>query len=180
VAERTAELEESNSKLRELAFYDELTGIGNRRFFEVQAEKLIALAQREKTPTFIVMLDIDRFKVLNDSYGHPFGDTVLQALAELLRTTVRGSDVLCRYGGEEFFILLPFTGRDAALEFCTRLQHSIREMVFAHDGDSVRITASMGLAELAPEAGTLKQLVKQADIALYQAKRNGRDRIEVY
>jgi len=180
VMERTVELEESNKKLHELAFYDELTGIGNRRYFELHAEKLIALVLREQNPAYLVMLDIDRFKQLNDTYGHPFGDTVLTALAKLLRESVRSSDVLCRYGGEEFFIMLPFTGESDALEFCARLQEGIRKLTFLHEGNTIRITVSMGVAALGMEANTLKELVRNVDVALYQAKRHGRDRVELY
>lgn len=180
VAQRTAELKESNRKLHDLAFHDPLTGLGNRRYFEIQSAKLIALAQRKGGESNLVMLDIDHFKRINDNYGHPFGDLVLQGLATLLQTLMRSSDVLCRYGGEEFLILLPFTDNEEATEFARRLQQAVREIVFDAGGKTVRISASFGVASMGKATENLSQLVANVDQALYRAKRNGRDRIECF
>lgn len=180
VTERTAELEESNRQLRELAFVDELTGIGNRRYFELHANKLLALVAREKGDATLLMLDIDHFKRLNDGYGHPFGDRVLLRLAGLLGESVRNSDVLGRYGGEEFVILLPFSGPEEGQRFAQRLLEAVRDLSLPLEGDgSVRFSVSIGVASASAGEQALAEMIATADAALYRAKHNGRNRLEL-
>ncbi|MDX9741835.1 MAG: diguanylate cyclase [Gammaproteobacteria bacterium] len=163
------------TKLLELSRTDDLTGLLNRRtFFEVAAAE-VERAVRHGRPLVFMSLDLDLFKQINDSHGHPTGDRVLQAFAETLTACLRKSDIIGRIGGEEFAVVLPeldlAQGREAAL----RILEMVRALaVFAPDNSPVRFTASIGLAAL-PGGGSMSLLLQQADKALYRAKRDGRD-----
>lgn len=161
------------------ALVDSLTGLANRRLCTAALEKELARAERFDEPLTLVLADIDDFKRINDRWGHPTGDEVLQAFAERMRENVREIDLAGRWGGEEFALLLPGTDLEGGRQLADR----IREMVAAKrltapDGDSIPVTASFGVASF-PEARTQAALVAAADAALYEAKRAGKDRVAV-
>lgn len=165
-------------QLRTAAITDSLTGLYNRRFFE---EKLTAEAKADRRgPLSIVLVDLDHFKTVNDTYGHSVGDVVLAEVADRLRRPLRGSDLLCRYGGEEFVYLLPRTDGPAALDLAERLRADLRAAPVVVPGvaEPLTLTASFGVA-CADPGGQLgiDELVEAADRALYGAKALGRDRV---
>ena len=156
------------------AHFDVLTGLPNRRDFENVFEQEIARSARYDRSLCVAMGDIDHFKEVNDTYGHDAGDAVLKELAELLRTRLRNSDYIARWGGEEFIILFPETSLDAAAELLNRLRASIAEHVVARIGRPV--TLSFGVSEFA-SADTPADVVKRVDRALYRSKRTGRNKV---
>jgi diguanylate cyclase (GGDEF)-like protein len=160
---------------------DALTGLRNRSYFEQRVAEEVAAAVRYKRDVCLVMMDIDHFKSLNDNHGHPFGDLVLQRTGELLLNRCRATDAGCRYGGEEFAIILTETKPDGALHFCERLRSEFAAMKLRAADGYVKVTASFGIsyaAEVARrQALTVRSLVEIADEALYSAKRSGRDRV---
>ncbi len=174
VRERDAAL----AQLAAMSETDPLTGIGNRRGFEARALAAIAAAHRAGQGAAVLLLDLDRFKAINDGFGHPIGDAVLRATAETLARTVRSEDVLGRLGGEEFAVLVPRAGKDAAAALGERLRLAVREGV-RHPDPGARVTLSAGLALLGegPPALALNAALAAADQALYAAKRAGRDRL---
>ena len=167
------ERRELETELKQLAFHDSLTGIGNRRQVEDLLEAETRRATRYASDLSVIMLDVDRFKPINDRYGHAIGDQVLQQLVRVVGARLRSSDTLGRWGGEEFVILLPEADRHGA----SRLAEELREAIAATDMPGPGcITVSQGLAQYRP--GELpRDLIKRADDALYQAKRSGRDRV---
>lgn len=158
------------------AMTDRLTGVGSRAYFDQRLSEQLDHARRYRHPLTLVMLDVDHFKAINDTYGHPAGDQVLAGIGALLRGSVRLSDVAARYGGEEFALILPFTDTEGAWILADRLRHSIQDWTVILSEGIVRVTASFGLAEL--DAGMdLAGLVAAADRALYAAKRGGRNQV---
>jgi len=157
---------------------DSLTGISNRRYFMVQAEQELRRARRFSRDLSVVMMDLDRFKWINDSLGHAAGDTVLEAIVKASQERLRESDVMGRLGGEEFAILLPETGLDAAMEVAGRLLEHIAETPIATVKGVVHCTTSLGVAQLTSGDHTIDDLLRRADEALYLAKDNGRNRAE--
>jgi diguanylate cyclase (GGDEF)-like protein len=167
-----ASLSDVIDDLRREGEIDGLTGVLNRRAFESRASSLIAAAGH--TPCSLVACDLDRFKEINDRYGHAAGDKVLRAFGEFLRAAVRASDLAGRIGGEEFAILMPGSTRDEAFQLAERLRVEWSEFEFSHPGGE-RVTASFGVAVV--RAGdNLIQLLERADTRLYQAKATGRNR----
>jgi diguanylate cyclase (GGDEF)-like protein len=158
----------------EAAFTDHLTGLANRRRFERQLDREVARMARFGHPFSLLMLDIDSFKNLNDSYGHDAGDEAIRRISRVLREGTRGIDLAARIGGEEFAMLLVETNRDGGLEVAERLRMAIRALEIPRAG---HITGSFGVAECPGDAQTSADILKAADIALYAAKRNGRDRV---
>jgi len=155
---------------------DVLTQLNNRRGFLELAEAPYRTAVRHERPLAVVVLDIDHFKAINDQYGHALGDAVLRDLGQTLITTSRRSDILGRWGGEEFVLLLPETTLDEAFELAERLRETVRERVIVHEGTRLQVTASFGVAGLG--AGQeLDMLIEAADKALYAAKMAGRNRV---
>lgn len=164
--------------LADLAFKDPLTGLNNRRGFAEIAQSLLANAQRQDRALALAMLDIDHFKRVNDSHGHDAGDEVLCALARTLRTSVRESDVLGRFGGEEFAILLPGADGEGARGVLEKCRSRVAEApITLRSGTAVPITVSIGFVTLSPEVWSLQALIKRADMALYDAKGAGRNRV---
>ncbi len=190
VEARTLELRDAVAELEQLALRDGLTGLYNHRFFQETFEQELARARRYKLEVGLLFVDVDFFKRLNDTLGHPVGDAVLKQIAELLSvreeradTEFRGrvSDIVARYGGEEFVLVLPQTGRAGAAVKASRLRTLIEQFRFtSDDGVAVgKVTVSIGVA-VYPEDGTTKQeLVDRADAALYVAKDRGRNRIHL-
>lgn len=175
VRERRAQEE----ALWRLANYDGLTGVLNRRAFMEKAHDLVELARRYGRPITVFMVDADRFKAVNDTYGHHAGDEVLRALAQAMANLVRFSDVLGRLGGEEFAIVAPETAGAEAESFATRLLEAVRELTVEVDGVALRFSVSIGFASL-NEHATVNDLLRDADEALYLAKSEGRDRFVAF
>ncbi|MBL8384402.1 MAG: diguanylate cyclase [Burkholderiales bacterium] len=177
-----AQIEQQNVELKKLATRDPLTGCLNRRAFFEAADALFRRSQAENLPLHCIMTDIDHFKSFNDRYGHAIGDQVLQSVSGQLSAGLRETDLLCRYGGEEFCILLPGVDTDQARAIAERLRGDVE----AQAGPGVRsdqplsVTSSFGLARLEDELAATGDLVERADIALYQAKRSGRNRVVLW
>jgi two-component system cell cycle response regulator len=163
----------------ELAVTDGLTGLHNRRYLDTQLRTLFARAKVRGRPLTICITDIDRFKVVNDQYGHDAGDEVLKEFSGRIRSTVRGADLACRFGGEEFVVVMPDTTAEVAANVAERLRMMIEARPFQlRTGETpLMLTASMGIATLGPGIDTPEQLLKQADRALYEAKNSGRNRV---
>jgi two-component system cell cycle response regulator len=162
--------------LAKKAQIDALTGLWNRRYFDQRLQAEISLARRSSRPLAVLMLDLDHFKQMNDTYGHPMGDEVLRRVAQLLSDSVRTEDIVCRYGGEEFAIIAPNINGGAP-GMADRLRRSVEAMKFTFGGTDVAVTISIGVAGANEKPD--ETLVEQADAALYLAKQNGRNRVEV-
>lgn len=158
----------------EAAFTDHLTGLANRRRFERQLEREVGRVLRFERPFTLLMIDIDNFKNLNDTFGHDAGDDAIRQISRVLREGTRGIDLAARIGGEEFAVLLVETNQSAGMEVAERLRMAIKDLEMPSGG---RITASFGVAECPTDAQTASGILKAADVALYEAKRNGRDRV---
>ncbi|WP_227028708.1 GGDEF domain-containing protein [Azotobacter chroococcum] len=168
-------------KLRaeQLATRDPLTGIDNRRAFHDRALPLWNRARREDRELSLILLDIDHFKAINDTHGHAGGDRVLVATARLLESALRKQDVLARWGGEEFILLLPETGLSEAAHLAERLRAALEGLRLQHEGQDIAITASFGIARRKAGQPDLDRLVAEADELLYRSKEMGRNRISV-
>ena len=170
-----------NARLYELATVDGLTGLFVRRYFDGRLREELERARRYQTEFSVVLLDVDNFKKLNDTYGHGVGDRVLREVAQVMRRNMRGVDIPARYGGEEFAFILPRTGMLDAHAVAERLRQDISEARIAADDKVVRVSASLGLSSY-PESGaeSADEMVKLADTALYRAKQTGKNRVELY
>ena len=160
-----------------LAITDELTGIYNRRFFFEMAEKEFTRAVRDKSPLSVLLVDIDHFKNFNDCYGHMVGDQVLKAAAQMMASALRDSDIIGRYGGEEFSIILPDTNNTAANLVAERLLSKVSDVPFDTEAGKLSIQISIGIAGMSKETPTLHSLIVRADQAMYLAKSSGRNRL---
>ncbi len=162
---------------------DGLTGAYNRAYLDRRLAEEVARTSRYKGALRVVMADLDHFKRINDRFGHPFGDRVLQTFADLLLSSVRATDAVCRYGGEEFTLLLPETSADAALVLVNRVQERLAELDLRPKGERIAVTASWGVIDAATcSADVLSSaaLIDRADAALYHAKQTGRNRACVW
>ncbi len=167
--------------LRQLATHDALTGLFNRRYFFTLAERELERSQRYGHPLALLMLDLDHFKAINDSRGHQAGDQVLRAVASIIQTNLRQIDVVGRYGGEEFVVLLPETARMTALAVAKRLCAAVAVQSVELSGESLPITISVGMAVGFGDAAlNLEEMLERADRALYAAKATGRNRVAVW
>lgn len=164
---------EANEKLEKLATHDPLTGAKNRRAFNEKLDEEWSRARRYGTPLSLVMLDVDKFKLFNDSFGHPAGDAVLQRVASVLMAGIRATDFVARYGGEEFVLILTNTDADGAMILANRLRQNIENSPWKER----QVTASLGIATLAPEHKVGAELLSAADGALYESKERGRNRV---
>lgn len=166
--------------LEQKAQIDGLSGLWNRRYFEQRLQQEVAEAIRHKQPVALLMCDLDRFKRINDRYGHPFGDSVIERMAQIL-SSGRSSDIACRYGGEEFGVILPITGLDEAAEVAERHRAAIEAQLWPVDPDLV-VTASFGACDLESVRGSqsAEALVACADAALYRAKERGRNCVHLF
>lgn len=174
-------IEHNQQKLEQLATVDELTGLYNQRMYYSILNSEIARAQRHSRSVSVLMLDIDYFKRINDNYGHVVGDRVLGRLGLLLRESVRSENSVCRYGGEEFAIIVPEFGAQPASEIAERLREIVEQTAFGSDPDQeIGITVSIGVAALPEMASSAEGLTKAADAALYTAKEEGRNRVARY
>ena len=183
VAERTRELTVANEELSMLSLQDGLTRMANRRYFDESLEREIQRAKREQTSIALIILDVDFFKLYNDTYGHVAGDECLRRIASALRgITKRGTDLAARYGGEEFAIILPNTDQTGAVKVGERILTQVRELAISHEVSSFEkiVTVSIGIAVLIPGADvTPERLIIAADQALYQAKHSGRNQLQL-
>jgi diguanylate cyclase (GGDEF)-like protein/PAS domain S-box-containing protein len=176
--EDITERELLKEKLEQQAQQDYLTGLSNRRHFMDQGQAELARAQRYGTPLSLLMLDIDRFKNINDTHGHKAGDIVLQRLSEIMRETLRSVDVIGRMGGEEFAILLPETDLKRATEVAERLRENVTHAQVALEATTpLQFTVSVGVSGMKGKDATLDILLNQADWALYEAKEGGRNKV---
>ncbi|MDO5611021.1 MAG: GGDEF domain-containing protein [Pseudomonadota bacterium] len=166
-----------HEEIHQLAVQDPLTGLSNRRHFIDVVEHAIARAARHAQPLAFCIIDIDHFKSINDVHGHLEGDRVLRDVADTLRSLLRANDILGRIGGEEFGLLLPETGPEAALEIAERLRVAVQQAACEAGSSALGVTISIGMATLGGDMQTRSSLMASADAALYRAKAAGRNRV---
>jgi diguanylate cyclase len=174
------DLHRKKEQMQYLSRTDGLTGLFNRAYWELRAKEEIARARRNYTPLALVLVDVDHFKRVNDTYGHAQGDLVLQQLAQLLQRNLRETELLGRYGGEEFVVVLPGSTKQEAFKTAERLREAVAELKFGDQaGQALHCTISLGVAAFADGLGDFSSWLKAADKALYQAKRQGRNQTVV-
>jgi len=161
----------------EMAVTDGLTGLHNRRYLDSHLQTLFERAVARRRPLSLMITDLDRFKLVNDTYGHDGGDEVLREFARRLRKNVRGIDLACRFGGEEFVVVMPDTEATIAEKVAERVRAEIAELPFVINGVGVPVTVSVGVSSLKRGADSVADLLKRADVALYEAKSGGRNRV---
>lgn len=174
------DLEKHNQRLTLQAQTDPMTGLYNYGYFAQMIQKYFSLAQKYKSPLSLIMVDVDFFKKLNDTYGHPMGDKVLRTIAHLIRENARNDDLVCRYGGEEFAVILPRTGLIQGGELAERIRVAIEEYYSLYgelEGLATSVTVSLGVSSFPERALSPKSLREQADAALYLAKERGRNQV---
>jgi diguanylate cyclase (GGDEF)-like protein/PAS domain S-box-containing protein len=177
VVEDISDRKKIEGELSFRASHDELTRLGNRRAVDEQLSQEVARAARYGHVLSVVMIDIDHFKQVNDSFGHPVGDQVLKRLAEALRDAIRRIDFVGRFGGEEFLMVLPQLDHDAALLTAERLRKMVESNPVKTSNHTINITVSLGVATMPEHGGTAEDLLKQADNAMYAAKAGGRNQV---
>jgi len=176
--DREKDLLEANERLRYMSQTDALTGIDNRRHLEERLAEMFEHSKRLSEPFSCVMCDLDRFKSVNDTYGHAAGDAILKQFSQILMDAAREIDRVGRYGGEEFMLLLPGTVLDAGVTFAERVRKQVESNTFTFDGTSIRRTASFGVSAWPhPRITDCDALMRAADDALYVAKETGRNRV---
>jgi diguanylate cyclase (GGDEF)-like protein len=177
-----SDLVASSTEYKRRATIDALTGLYNFGYFQEHVHRDIERARRYGHALSVLMIDMDHLKVYNDAHGHTAGNRVLMQLGELLRTNIRKADIACRFGGEEFAIILPHTGKKEAYLLCDRLRAIVEETRFEGEEalPSGKLTVSSGVATFPDDAESAEDLVDRADQALYAAKRNGRNVVETY
>lgn len=179
--QRERELSQLNDQLMRIARTDALTQLDNRRYLEERLQESFEYARRVGEPLALVMCDLDQFKSVNDTYGHPVGDAVLRQLAQILRAQARGIDRIGRYGGEEFMLLLPGTTAEEAAGMAERVRNAVQSHTFSMDGVTLQRTLSCGVAAWPhPQLRDAAELVRAADDALYVAKETGRNRVVTF
>lgn len=177
---KNKELVDIQQKLNELATTDELTGLNNRRYFTVRLEEEFLRTLRDKQPISLIMIDIDFFKKINDTYGHPCGDQVLMQFSKILKQNIRQHDIVARYGGEEFVIGMIRQDIKAAYVMAERIRQDVEENEFKFNDLMINITCSAGVGsypETSSDAPQLEALLNEVDAALYYAKRHGRNQV---
>jgi diguanylate cyclase (GGDEF)-like protein len=167
-------------ELAKLANTDALTKILNRRALFTRGAQEYKLARKYKHDLTIILIDIDYFKKINDTYGHPVGDAILFELAQLIRCNIRKEDIFARYGGEEFAVLLRRSDTENSLKIAEHLLEKIRNHIFHINNNDITLTISIGLSQLSPEHSSIDTMISNADKALYHAKKQGRDRVKLY
>ena len=164
--------------MRTQSLRDSLTGLFNRRYLEVSLARDLTRAIRRSQPLAVLMLDVDHFKRFNDSFGHDAGDTLLAQFGELLATLARSEDVACRYGGEEFTIVMQEADAALALDRAEDIRRQVAEMQVLHRNQNLgQVTVSIGIASYPQDGDSPEQLLRRADRALYTAKHNGRNQV---
>ena len=167
------------SQTRFLSVTDSLTGLYNRRHFEDTLEREFLRASRYKNNLSFAIIDVDFFKKVNDTYGHSAGDFVLKEVAYLILQNLRKTDMVFRYGGEEFTVIITETPKEKAIVPLERLRKAVEEYPFSYNGQDIKITISIGISEVCENITTVHQLFDDADRALYKAKENGRNQIQI-
>ena len=175
VARDITHRKELEDQLRHLADNDELTALYNRRVFFEMSEKAVSYCKRYEKPLSCLIVDLDHFKQINDSFGHPGGDVVLKSFGRLLANSARASDIVARIGGEEFAIVMPRTNLQQATHWAESLTKTLSEKTFSIEQEKLRVSVSIGISTLDEEVSDITALIKMADRALYQAKAAGRD-----
>jgi diguanylate cyclase (GGDEF)-like protein len=171
------EIQRLEGELKRLAAHDSLTGLLTRRAFLDQFERDVSRSRRSGEPFALALLDLDHFKQLNDGHGHPFGDEILRRTAQRLRSGVRTHDVLGRYGGEEFALLMPGLDKEAGVRAAERVRGYVEALELEHDDVWLRLTISAGVAAFPQDGADWESLLTAADVALYEAKASGRNRV---
>jgi len=180
VAERTQTLEDLNARLEEMAITDPLLGVGNRRAMDEALCQATEVVRRYQRPYSVALVDIDRFKKFNDHFGHQRGDEVLVEVAKLIKSVIRKSDSVYRYGGEEFLVLLPETSLTGAGYAADHIRAALEEAGIPHPhSDYGKLTTSVGVAQESVEHPDMAKTIAHADEALYRAKHEGRNRVEI-
>ena len=174
-----AEIRELQTRLQEQAIRDSLTGLYNRRYLDETLPRELARAKREGYPLALIMVDLDHFKRVNDTFGHAAGDDVLRSLANILRKGAREGDITCRYGGEEFIVVLPHMSMDHAFERATDWCKTLAESHILHGQLEIHATLSAGISAFPQQGADIESLLKHADEALYQAKNSGRNQVVI-
>ena len=178
VIQRTKKLEETQKELIEQANRDPMTKLYNRRYFNEVIKQLIQISQREETSLSIMIIDIDNFKNINDSYGHQIGDDVINNLADIFRNTVRTSDISIRFGGEEFIIVLPNTNIENGLIISEKVRTSVEESTTEVENNiKIKFTISIGLSLINQDDKNIENALRKADKALYKSKQNGKNQV---
>lgn len=178
--DQISKIHDLQEKLREQANRDSLTGLFNRRYLEGTLEREMARCKREGAPLTMLLLDIDHFKMVNDTYGHQAGDEVLRVFGQLLLENARTEDIVCRYGGEEFLLVLPKMPLEIARERGTYLLAQFRDTIVPFGELRIRVTTSVGVAATPQHADSAEGLIRCADEALYLAKRHGRNQVVTF
>lgn len=171
------ELKQTRDELEKLATIDELTNIFNRRHFFSLAEKAFSFSRRKKRLFSVLLIDIDHFKRINDSYGHFIGDEALKIIVDLTKKSIRQEDLFARWGGEEFLILLSETSTDNAMIIAQRIRTEINNFSCDIEGIKIKFTVSIGVATYDFNDQNLDDIIKRADLALYEAKKTGRNKV---
>jgi diguanylate cyclase (GGDEF)-like protein len=179
--ELAGDLKEANNRLREMVFRDSLTGLYNHRYFQELMDQELSRSQRYKRQVSLIMFDIDHFKKINDTFGHPRGDLVLKAVGAAVKSKTRDSDILARYGGEEFALVLPETDLNGAVVLAERCRKVVEQMEVQADGQTIKTTISVGVTTYTPETTRVgkSEIIDAADKALYNSKHSGRNRTSV-
>lgn len=180
VAANKQQLQKVNQQLQQLSRTDRLTGLNNRGYWEECLQHEYARHRRYQSMAALVMFDIDHFKAVNDTFGHPAGDKVIQAVAEVIREQIRDTDYAGRYGGEEFVVLMPDIDTSGAIVFAERLRLRIESLVVTYEKQAIPFTISLGVADLSFPTDDHKQLIERADQALYASKKGGRNQTNSY
>lgn len=174
------DVEKLQAELRDQAVHDPLTGLYNRRYLDETLSREILRAKRDNDPLSIIVADIDHFKSINDTYGHQIGDLFLVEVAQLFKRVVRGSDLVYRYGGEEFVLVLPETTVDSAKMRAEEIRLKCAQLIVQHEGKKLGITLSFGVANYPVNGEQGEEIILKADHALYDAKRMGRNQVRVW
>ncbi len=177
---RVQQVEHLQTELREQALHDPLTGLYNRRYLDQSLKHIYAWAKREEKPFSIIVADIDHFKTFNDTYGHQLGDRFLSKIAQTLQHGMRGMDVICRFGGEEFVMVLPGASPEAAGRRAEELRLKCAEVRIQHEKQELKATLSFGVAAYPAHSLEMEQLIRKADQAMYNSKENGRNFVTIW
>ena len=178
---RLLELRKSKEQLQKMALTDPLTKLGNRATFDMSIKQAAACTQRSGSPYSLLMIDLDHFKNFNDNYGHQTGDAVLRSVADAIKQSSRNADICCRYGGEEFAVILPDTRANNAEVLADRIHRNVAKVSLKQPSGRLPITVSIGISCADPEeCADPARLIEEADRALYLAKENGRNRTETW
>lgn len=170
----------AEAAIQHLAMHDSLTGLSNRTRFQSELERLIAQSIQSDEQHSLLFLDLDQFKIVNDTCGHPAGDEMLKQLSDVLRRTIRSKDLLARVGGDEFCILLEYCGRDRAREVAESIRSTVHDFRFLWNGKAFSVGASIGIVGIHRDSGSANDILSAADMACYAAKDRGRDAIQVF